>query len=122
MQERISKELYYLGIAKAVSVRGTCIRRRYGAVVVNDDEIKATGYTGSPRGAQNCIDVGFCPRQKAGIPAGERYDECNGVHAEQNAIISAGRTNSKGGVLYLFGRDLETEDPDFYFQPCKFLP
>ncbi len=116
---RPSKDEYYLGIAQAVSQRGTCLRRRYGAVLVNDDEIKATGYVGSPRGAGNCIDRGFCSRQKAGIPAGERYDECNGVHAEQNVIISAGREKALGGTLYLFGENLEKDEPHFEFGVCR---
>lgn len=116
---RPSKDRYYLGIAEAVSRRGTCLRRRYGAVLVNQDEIKGTGYVGSPRGAQNCIDKGFCPRQKAGIPPGERYDECNGVHAEQNIIISVARSEAIGGTLYLFGENLEEEDSHFQFGVCR---
>lgn len=116
---RPSRDEYYLGIAQAVSQRGTCLRRKYGAVLVNNDEIKATGYVGSPRGAQNCIDRGFCPRQKAGIPPGERYDECNGVHAEQNVLISASRNEVIGGTLYIFGQNLEDEkDIHFQFEPC----
>lgn len=116
---RPSKDEYYLGIARAVSQRGTCLRRRYGAVLVNNDEIKGTGYVGSPRGAKNCIDVGFCPRQQAGIPPGERYDECNGVHAEQNAIISIARSEATGGTLYVFGENLEEKDGHFQFEPCR---
>ena len=117
---RPSKDEYYLGIAQAVSMRGTCIRRRYGAVIVNEDEIKSTGYVGSPRGIRNCIDIGFCPRQKAGIPAGEGYDKCPGVHAEQNAIISARRRVIMGSTLYLFGQNLEKEDDiNFQFGPCR---
>ena len=50
---RICKTEYYLGIAKAVSMRSTCLRRQYGAVIVKDDEIIATGYNGAPRGNLN---------------------------------------------------------------------
>ncbi|MFH0852030.1 MAG: cytidine deaminase [bacterium] len=117
--ERPSKDNYYLGIAKAVSKRGTCIRRRYGAVLVNEDEIRGTGYVGSPRGSKNCVDEGFCPRQKAGIPAGERYDECNGVHAEQNVIISVPRRDAIGGTLYVYGENLEKEEEYFQFEACR---
>lgn len=119
MRKRPSKDKYYLGIAQAVSQRGTCLRRSYGAVLVRDDEIKATGYVGSPRGAQNCIDRGFCPRQKAGIPAGQRYDECNGVHAEQNTLISVSRSEALGATLYVFGEDLERDEPHFEFSACR---
>lgn len=43
---RIDKDNYYLNIAKAVAARSTCLRRQYGAVIVADDEIIATGYNG----------------------------------------------------------------------------
>lgn len=117
---RPSKEKNYLDRARTVSERGTCIRRRYGAILVVNDEEVGSGYVGSPRGAQNCIDVGFCPRQKAGIPPGERYNECNGVHAEQNILISVARKDMIGGVLYLFGENIEDES-DIYYEvmPCR---
>lgn len=106
--ERISKTDYYLGIAKAVSLRSTCLRRRYGAVIVKNDEIIATGYNGAPRGEQNCCDTGECYRQRMGIPHGEQYEKCVSVHAEQNAIISASRSEMIGATLYLYGWDVET--------------
>jgi len=55
--KRLSKTQYYLGIAEAVSKRSTCLRRQYGAILVKNDEIIATGYNGSPRGSNNCCDV-----------------------------------------------------------------
>lgn len=105
---RISKTDYYLGIARAVSLRSTCLRRRYGAVIVKNDEIIATGYNGAPRGEQNCCDSGECYRQRMGIPHGEQYEKCVAVHAEQNAIISASRSEMIGATLYLYGWDVET--------------
>ena len=74
--ERIGKDEYYLGIAKAVSMRSTCLRRRYGAVIVRDDEIISTGYNGAPRGEQNCSDTGVCYRMENNVPHGERYEKC----------------------------------------------
>ena len=68
--DRIDKEKYYLDIALQVAKRGTCLRRNYGAVIVNNDEIIATGYTGSPRGCINCCDSGICLRNKFNIPSG----------------------------------------------------
>ena len=65
--ERISKRDYYLNIAKAVCKRSTCLRRRYGCVIVKNDEIIATGYNGAPRGRKNCDDLGFCYREQIGI-------------------------------------------------------
>lgn len=100
---RISKDEYYLNIAKAVAQRSTCLRRQYGAVIVKDDEIISTGYNGSPRGEANCCDTGVCYRQNMGVPHGEKYELCVAVHAEQNAIISASRKDMIGATLYLAG-------------------
>lgn len=99
---RISKREYYLAIARAVSLRSTCLRRQYGAVIVKDDMIIATGYNGSARGEPNCCDVGECWREINHIPHGERYEACVAVHAEDNAISQAGR-KSIGATLYLAG-------------------
>jgi len=108
MDERLDKHNYYLNIADAVSKRGTCLRRNYGAVIVNNDEIISTGYNGAPRGVENCCDSGECLRNKLGIPRGQNYTVCKSVHGEQNAIISASRKDMIGGYLYLSGRDKET--------------
>ena len=89
--QRIGKEAYYLSIAAQVARRSTCLRRQYGAVIVNHDEIVATGYNGAPRGEPNCCDVGECYREAHGIPHGEQYDKCVAVHSECIAIISASR-------------------------------
>ena len=103
--KRIDKDNYYLNIAFEVARRGTCLRRNYGAVIVNRDEIISTGYTGSPRGADNCIDIGYCIRQELEVPSGERYELCRSVHAEMNALIHASRREVIGGSLYLVGFD-----------------
>ena len=100
---RPNKNSYYLNIAAEVAKRSTCLRRQYGAVIVKNDEIVATGYNGSPRGAVNCTSVGKCWRHENNIPHGERYEVCEAVHAEQNAIISASRKDMIGSVLYLAG-------------------
>lgn len=100
---RPSKNEYYLDIARAVAARSTCLRRRYGAVLVKNDEIVATGYNGSPRGEINCCDEKECLREKLNIPKGERYELCVAIHAEDNAITSAGREKSKDATLYIFG-------------------
>lgn len=102
-KERMDKHNYYLNIAESVVERGTCLRRNFGAIIVKDDEIIATGYTGAPRGRKNCCDLGYCQRQTLNIPRGERYELCRSVHAEQNAIISASRKEMIGSTLYLVG-------------------
>ena len=68
---RIDKDNYYLNIAKAVAARSTCLRRQYGAVIVADDEIIATGYNGAPRGEANCCDVGKCYCREHSTPIDE---------------------------------------------------
>lgn len=105
---RIDKENYYLDIAEVVLKRSTCLRRRYGAVIVKDDEIIATGYNGTPRGRPNCTDLGQCVREVLGIPSGQRYELCRSVHAEMNAIISAARRHMLGATLYLVGQEVTT--------------
>ena len=99
--ERRSKINYYLDIAQTVSQRGTCLRRKFGAIIVKNDTIVSTGYAGAPRGRANCCDLGTCLRQQMDIPRGERYELCRSVHAEANAIIAASREQMLGADLYL---------------------
>ena len=106
--ERRDKVNYYLDLAEAVSQRGTCLRKLYGAVIVKNDEVISTGYVGAPRGRQNCSDLGYCLRTQLGIPRGERYELCRSVHAEMNAIISAARRDTLGSTLYLAGREAKS--------------
>ncbi|MFN3739404.1 MAG: deoxycytidylate deaminase [Thermodesulfovibrionales bacterium] len=94
---------YFLEIAKVVSSRSTCLRRRYGAVIVKDNVIVSTGYNGAPRGSTNCIDRGYCRRKELNIPAGERYELCEAVHAEQNAIINGAPERMKDATIYIAG-------------------
>ena len=108
MEQRISKENYYLNIAETVLERATCLRRVFGAIIVKNDEIISTGYNGAPRGRRNCVDMGFCTREAMKVPRGERYELCRSVHAEANAIISASRRDMVGSTLYLVGRDGQT--------------
>ena len=99
--ERVSKENYYLDIAQTVAERATCLRRKFGAIIVKNDVIVSTGYNGAPRGRKNCSDLGFCYREQMQIPRGERYELCRSVHAEQNAIIAAPREQMLGATLYM---------------------
>ncbi len=115
--KRPSKENYYLGIAKAVSERSTCLRRQYGAVIVKHDRIVSTGYNGSPRGEENCCDKGYCHREAMNLPHGKCYDSsCPAVHAENNAIIQANPQDLKDSVLYLYGS--ENGNP-IESEPCE---
>ena len=105
---RIDKDNYYLDIAGTVLERSTCLRRHYGAIIVQNDEIVSTGYNGAPRGRKNCGDLGWCTREAMKIPSGERYELCRSVHAEANAIISAPRRGVLGSTLYMVCRDPAT--------------
>lgn len=104
---RIDKTNYYLDIAQTVAERSTCLRRKFGAVIVKNDSIISTGYNGAPRGRKNCCDLGECLREKYEIPSGERYELCRSVHAEANAIIAASREETLGADLYLVCLDKE---------------
>ncbi|MFW6035191.1 MAG: deoxycytidylate deaminase [Halothermotrichaceae bacterium] len=101
--KRIDKRNYYLDIAESVLARSTCLRRKYGAVIVNNDEIISTGYNGAPRKSINCNEKGICIRKKMNVPRGTKYELCAGVHAEQNALLSASRMETIGADLYLVG-------------------
>ena len=114
---RPKKHDYYLSIAEAVLARSTCLRRHYGAVIVKDDEIIATGYNGSPRGWPNCCDRGTCQREELQVPHGERFELCSATHAEANAIISAARRDMIGSILYLAGREADGS-PVLDAEPC----
>ena len=104
---RRDKTNYYLDMADVARERSTCLRRTYGAVIVKNDSIVSTGYSGAPRGRAKCIDLGFCMREKLNIPRGERYEFCRSVHAEANAIIAASREQMLGATLYLVGREAD---------------
>lgn len=106
--KRRDKANYYLDLAEVVAQRATCLRRKYGAVLVKNDEVISTGYVGAPRGRKNCCDIGECIRTKLNIPRGERYELCRSVHAEANAIISASRDQMIGSTLYLTGIEADT--------------
>ena len=116
---RISKDEYYLGIAKEVARRSTCWRRSIGALIVRDDQIISTGYVGAPRKTRDSFEHGFCLRDRLDIPHGQRYELCRSVHAEQNAIINAARAGVSllGGNIYIYGTVFGEEKPIDAF-PC----
>ena len=99
-------DTYYLGIAKAVSARGDCVRRQHGAIVVKDHKIVSTGYNGSPPGSfKSCGSTGDCPRNldpNAKHSQGE-YDLCWATHAEANALLRASWSDLEGSTIYVTG-------------------
>ena len=116
---RIDKNNYYLNISETALERSTCLRKKWGAIIVKNDEIISTGYNGAPRKRKNCDDLGYCIRESLNIPRGERYEMCRSVHAEQNAIISASRKDMLDGTLYMVGIDSKTQEYVDKSMPCS---
>jgi len=100
--ERIGKDEYFMSIAELIGKRSTCLKRKFGAIVVRDNRILTSGYNGAPKGLKHCDEVG-CGRKDE--KPGEGYALCRGVHAEQNAIIQGAISgvNIKNGTLYVNG-------------------
>jgi dCMP deaminase len=115
-QERPEWDEYFINIAKAVSLRATCRRRKYGAVITKDNIIVSTGYNGAPRGMQDCIEAGECTRKELDVPHGERYELCHSVHAEANAIIRASLDELRDSTIYISGTD--DNDVECESSPC----
>ena len=115
---RLSKDKYYLNIAKEVAQRSTCFRVKIGAVIVRGDQIVSTGYVGAPRKTKDCFERGDCLRDTLKIPHGQRYELCRSVHAEQNALINAARAGVSifEGNIYIYGEDKEGKMIDVL--PC----
>jgi len=92
----------FMEMARLVATWASCNRRKIGAVIVKDKRVMTTGYNGAPAGVKTCVERGECPRQKMGIPSGQRHELCYAVHAEQNAIIQAAKlgVNIDGATLY----------------------
>ena len=106
---RLTKDEYYLSIARVVASRSSCLKHKYGAVIVSQyDTIVSTGYNGAPRGEESCYDTGVCfakqsciPRDEESAKHGSQYGSCISVHAEANALIQATYTSLQGATMYL---------------------
>ncbi|MGE5300096.1 MAG: deoxycytidylate deaminase [Acidobacteriota bacterium] len=107
---------YFLNIAKAVSARATCMRRKYGAVITKNNIIVSTGYNGAAAGIKDCLAVGKCTRKELQIPHGQRYELCHSVHAEANAIIRASVDELEGSTIYISGADSDADE--CHSEPC----
>jgi len=114
--DRPDKTKYFLDIALSVAARSTCLRRKFGAVIVKGNNIVGTGYNGNAKDVINCYEVG-CIKDMKELPANRAYDLCPAVHAEENAIINSNRNDRSGATLYLAGLN-----PDGNFtraHPCQ---
>ena len=101
----------YLDIAEIEAKKGTCLRRKFGAVITNRGHIISKGYASATVDTPSCDKVGFCYRSQLGARKGEHYEFCRAVHAEQNAILQASITDLIDGTLYLVGLDSKTNEP-----------
>jgi len=105
---RTNKHELFLDLAERCARQGTCLRRNYGVVIVDiDNTVVSTGYTGAPTGMKDCLESRNCWRENNNIQSGTQYEKCKSVHAEQNALIQAGK-KSRSSVLYLSGIDGKT--------------
>jgi len=98
---RKSWDEYFMGMARLVADRSTCVRMKRGALIVKDRRVLTTGYNGVPVGIRHCIH-GNCLREKLNVPSGERHELCRGIHAEQNAILQGALhgVSVRDGMLY----------------------
>lgn len=107
---RTNRHQYFLDLAFRCAHQGTCLRRNFGAIIVDEFQtIVSTGYTGAPRKQRDCTEIGRCWRKDHHIPSGSNYERCRSVHAEMNALLQAGKL-ARGCTLYLAGFDVETGD------------
>ena len=118
-EKRISQDEYYLNIARAIGERSTCLRRKFGAVLVSSKNVMVgSGYNGAARGVVNCSTIGECLKDIKGAEQYSNYDWCLAVHAEENAIINSNRDDRIGATLYIIGVDAKTGENASSW-PCK---
>ncbi|KAJ3010946.1 UNVERIFIED_CONTAM: Deoxycytidine monophosphate (dCMP) deaminase [Siphonaria sp. JEL0065] len=100
---RPSWDLYFMRLCDLAAERSNCMKRRVGCVVAKDNRVIATGYNGTPKGLRNCNDGG-CARCNEGVERmGGGLEFCICLHAEENALLEAGRDRiSNGGKAILY--------------------
>jgi len=115
---RTDKVEWFLDMAERCARQGTCLRRVFGALIVDQENtVISTGYNGAPHGSMDCLRLGKCWRKENSIPSGSNYEKCRAVHSELNAIMQAGKA-ARGSTLYLVGLDKET-GKSINAQPCS---
>ncbi|MCJ1406099.1 Deoxycytidine monophosphate (dCMP) deaminase [Ptychographa xylographoides] len=97
---RPSWDQYFMQLASLAAQRSNCMKRRVGCVLVREKRVISTGYNGTPRKLKNCNEGG-CPRCNDGQGAGVGLSTCLCIHAEENALLEAGRERIReGAILY----------------------
>lgn len=94
-------DTYFMALSSLAAQRSNCMKRRVGCVLVGKERrVISTGYNGTPRGLRNCAEGG-CPRCNEGNGSGVGLATCLCIHAEENALLEAGRERIReGSVLY----------------------
>ncbi|KAL4746773.1 hypothetical protein BDW72DRAFT_184169 [Aspergillus terricola var. indicus] len=91
---------YFMELASLAAQRSNCMKRRVGCVLVRERRVISTGYNGTPRHLKNCNEGG-CPRCNRGEGGGVGLSTCLCLHAEENALLEAGRERIReGAILY----------------------
>lgn len=123
---RASWDETWMEVAATIAKRSACTRRAAGAVIVSPtNQIISTGYNGPPASMEvprtatafNVTDKGIgtrsktifspatcakdCPRSQPGaMNATNDYSNCIALHAEENALLYAGK-QTKGATIYM---------------------
>lgn len=118
--EFMDKNRFFLNSCKASATESTCLRRRFGAIIVNPETraVLYQGYNGAPMGREDCLCKEWCLRKELNVHPGQRYELCCSVHAEQNALLKAGFNGANGMHMYLYGEEVETGIPVTAPLPC----
>ena len=74
--DRMDWDNYFLCLAAIISLRSTCLRRKYGSLIVKNNKIVSSGYNGAPCGMPHCTETGECYREAHNIPHGQQYEKC----------------------------------------------
>ncbi|KAF9973469.1 Deoxycytidine monophosphate (dCMP) deaminase [Actinomortierella ambigua] len=97
---RPSWDSYFMHLADLAARRSNCMKRRVGCVLVREKRVIATGYNGTPKNLKNCNEGG-CGRCNSATPCGKGLDRCLCMHAEENALLEAGRERiGSGSIIY----------------------
>jgi dCMP deaminase len=90
--ERLTRDEWGVRLAEVTALRGTCARRKVGAVAVDIfGRVLATGYNGPARGLPHCTETRCAG---ASFPSGHGLEHCEAIHAEQNMIASCRDINA----------------------------
>ena len=115
-KRRPTLDEYYLNMALIVATRSTCLKKKYGAIIVKDGYAISQGYNGAPVGEPHCVSCTKCGHGKDV----ETYLSCKSVHAEQNALLASSRQEMLGADLYLACYDMTSGEPiECEAWPCE---